>query len=209
MTTYVLPELGYDYAALEPHISAKIMELHHSKHHAAYVKGANDTLEKLAAARDKGDFASLPLLEKQLGFHTSGHVMHSIFWKNLSPKGGGAPTGELATAINTHFGTFESFKKQLTAAANGVMGSGWATLSWEPVGKRLITTQLYDHQSETSIGSIPLLVFDAWEHAWYLQYQNVKANFFEALWNVVNWDDVAGRFAGAQKLDIMLPGSAK
>ena len=209
MTTYVLPELGYDYAALEPHVSAKIMELHHSKHHAAYVKGANDTLEKLAAAREKGDFASLPLLEKQLGFHTSGHVMHSVFWRNLSPKGGGAPTGELATAINAHFGTFDGFKKQLTAAANGVMGSGWATLSWEPVGKRLITTQLYDHQSETSIGSIPLLVFDAWEHAWYLQYQNVKANFFEALWNVVNWDDVGARFAGAQKLDIMLPGSAK
>ena len=209
MTTYVLPELGYDYAALEPHVSAKIMELHHSKHHAAYVKGANDTLEKLAAAREKGDFASLPLLEKQLGFHTSGHVMHSIFWKNLSPKGGGAPSGELATAINAHFGSFDAFKKQLTAAANGVMGSGWATLSWEPVGKRLITTQLYDHQSETSIGSIPLLVFDAWEHAWYLQYQNVKASFFEALWNVVNWDDVGQRYAGAQKLDILLPGSAK
>ncbi len=209
MTTYVLPELGYDYAALEPHVSAKIMELHHSKHHAAYVKGANDTLEKLAAAREKGDFASLPLLEKQLGFHTSGHVMHSIFWKNLSPKGGGSPSGELATAINAHFGSLEAFKKQLTAAANGVMGSGWATLSWEPVGKRLITTQLYDHQSETSIGSIPLLVFDAWEHAWYLQYQNVKASFFEALWNVVNWDDVGQRFAGAQKLDILLPGSAR
>jgi Fe-Mn family superoxide dismutase len=208
-TTYVLPELGYDYNALEPHISAKIMELHHSKHHAAYVKGANDTLEKLAAARDKGDFATLPLLEKQLAFHTSGHVMHSIFWKNLSPKGGGQPSGELATAINANFGSFDAFKKQLTAAAAGVMGSGWGTLSWEPVGKRLITTQIYDHQSETSMGAVPLLVFDAWEHAWYLQYLNVKASFFEALWNVVNWDDVAQRFAAAQKFDILLPQSAK
>ncbi len=209
MATYSLPELGYDYGALEPHVSGKIMELHHSKHHAAYVKGANDTLEKIAAARDKADFATLPLLEKQLGFHTSGHVMHSIFWKNLSPKGGGAPSGDLATAINTHFGAFDGFKKQMTAAANGVMGSGWATLSWEPVGKRLITTQLYDHQSETAIGSIPLLVFDAWEHAWYLQYQNVKGSFFDALWNIVSWDDVAARYAAAQKLDLLLPGSAK
>ena len=209
MATYVLPELGYDYNALEPHISGKIMELHHSKHHAGYVKGANDTLEKLVAAREKGDFASLPLLEKQLAFHTSGHVMHSIFWKNLSPKGGGQPSGDLATAITTHFGSFDAFKKQMSAAANGVMGSGWATLSWEPVGKRLITTQIYDHQSETAMGSIPLLVFDAWEHAWYLQYQNVKGNFFEALWNVVNWDDVAQRYAAAQKVDLLLSQSAK
>ena len=209
MATYVLPELGYDYAALEPHVSAKIMELHHSKHHAAYVKGANDTLEKIAAARDKSDFATLPLLEKQLGFHVSGHVMHSIFWKNLSPKGGGTPQGELAKAIDTHFGSFDGFKKQLTAAANGVMGSGWATLSWEPVAKRLITTQIYDHQSETAMGSVPLLVFDAWEHAWYLQYQNVKASFFEALWNVVNWNDVGERYAAAQKFDILLSQSAK
>ena len=209
MATYVLPELGYDYGALEPHVSGKIMELHHSKHHAAYVKGANDTLEKIAAARDKGDFATLPLLEKQLAFHTSGHVMHSIFWKNLSPKGGGAPTGDLASAINTHFGTFDGFKKQLTAAANSVMGAGWATLSWEPVGKRLITTQIYDHQSETAMGSVPLLVFDAWEHAWYLQYQNVKGSFFDALWNIVSWDDVAQRYAAAQKFDIRLEASAK
>ena len=209
MATYVLPELGYEYNALEPHVSGKIMELHHSKHHAAYVKGANDTLEKIGVAREKGDFSTLPLLEKQLGFHVSGHVMHSIFWKNLSPKGGGVPSGELATAINAHFDSFEGFKKQLTAAANSVMGSGWATLSWEPVGKRLITTQIYDHQSETAMGSVPLLVFDAWEHAWYLQYMNVKASFFDALWNVVSWDDVAQRFAAAQKFDIRLEASAK
>jgi Fe-Mn family superoxide dismutase len=185
------------------------MELHHSKHHAAYVKGANDTLEKIAAARDKADFASLALFEKQLGFHMSGHVMHSIFWKNLSPKGGGTPSGELATAINTHFSSFDGFKKQMTAAANGIMGSGWAALSWEPVGKRLITTQIYDHQSETAMGSIPILVFDAWEHAWYLQYQNVKGSFFDALWNIVSWEDVAARYAAAHKLDIRLEASAK
>ena len=209
MATYVLPELGYDYGALEPHISGKIMELHHSKHHAAYVKGANDTLEKIAGARDKGDFAQLALFEKQLGFHTSGHVMHSIFWKNLSPKGGGSPGGELATALNAHFGSFEGFKKQMTAAANGIMGSGWAALCWEPVGRRLITTQIYDHQSESAMGGVPILVFDAWEHAWYLQYQNVKASFFDALWNIISWDDVGQRLAGAQKLDIRLEASAK
>jgi len=200
--TYTLPELGYDYSALEPHISARIMELHHSKHHAAYVKGANTVLEQLADARAKKDFAKLPLLEKQLGFHVSGHIMHSIFWKNLSPKGGGQPTGALAEAINRDFGDFDSFKAHFNAAAAGVMGSGWAAVAWEPLGKRLIISQIYDHQSESPTASVPILVMDAWEHAFYLQYVNEKAKFFDALWNIFNWEDVAGRYAAAQKLSL-------
>src|ERR1700761_3487132 len=114
MADYTLPDLPYDYAALEPHVSAEIMQLHHDKHHAAYVTGANQTLEKLAGARDKDDFGAVVGLEKTLAYHISGHVLHSIFWKNLSPDGGGKPTGELAGAIDRDFGSFDKFKQQLT-----------------------------------------------------------------------------------------------
>jgi len=204
MSKYVLPELPYDYAALEPHISAEIMTLHHDKHHKAYVDGANTTLEKLHEAREKNDFAAIAALEKALGFHVSGHVLHSIFWQNLTPKGGGQPGGELANQINKDFGSFDKFKAQLTKAASTVMGSGWGALVWEPAGKRLLTTQIHDHQSETAQSSVPLLVLDAWEHAWYLQYKTDKVKFFEALWNVFNWKDVEARFASASKLDLGL-----
>jgi Fe-Mn family superoxide dismutase len=197
--SYSQAPLGYDFGALEPHVSGRIMELHYGKHHAAYVKGANTCLEQLHEAREKKDFGKLPLLEKQLGFHVSGHILHSIFWKNLSPKGGGAPSGALATAITKDFGSFDGFKAHLNAAAAGIMGSGWATLSWEPMGKRLVITQIYDHQSEVPAASTPLLVVDAWEHAFYLQYVNEKAKFFDALWNIFDWNDVATRFAAAEK----------
>jgi len=194
MTKYALPDLPYDYGALEPHISAKIMQLHHDKHHKAYVDGANQTLELLAEARDKNDFARIAALEHQLAFHTSGHVLHSLFWKNLAPNGGGTPTGPLASAIDRDFGGFDKFKQQLTKAAATCMGSGWGALVLETLSGRLTTVQIHDHESQTVQGSLPLLVFDAWEHAWYLQYLNEKAKFFDALWNVVNWKDVGERF---------------
>ncbi|HEX4405317.1 MAG TPA: superoxide dismutase [Polyangia bacterium] len=199
MPTYTLPELSYDFGALEPHISARILELHHGKHHAAYVQGANATLEKLEEARAKGDFASLPALERALAFHVSGHVLHSLFWENLAPKAGGKPDGALATAIDKDFGSFDIFKKQLTAAAGSVMGSGWAALVWEPLAKKLLISQIYDHQSNVAQGSAPLLVVDAWEHAFYLQYENRKTEFFDAIWNVFNWQDVARKFQSATK----------
>jgi Fe-Mn family superoxide dismutase len=198
MADYTLPDLPYDYAALEPHVSGQIMELHHDKHHAAYVAGANTTLEKLAAARDKDDFGPIVGLEKTLAFHISGHVLHSIFWQNLSPDGGDKPTGDLAAAIDEHFGSFDKFKAHLTQATNTIQGSGWGALAWEPLGRRLIVEQVYDHQSSLGHGTTPLLVFDAWEHAFYLQYKNVKADFFSALWSIVNWDDVAARYAAAK-----------
>jgi Fe-Mn family superoxide dismutase len=198
MADYTLPDLPYDYAALEPHVSGQIMELHHDKHHAAYVAGANTTLEKLAAARDKDDFGPIVGLEKTLAFHISGHVLHSIFWQNLSPDGGDKPTGDLAAAIDEHFGSFDKFKAHLTQATNTIQGSGWGALAWEPLGRRLIVEQVYDHQSSLGHGTTPLLVFDAWEHAFYLQYKNVKADFFNALWNIVNWDDVAARYTAAK-----------
>jgi Fe-Mn family superoxide dismutase len=204
MAKYTLPELRYDYGALEPHISAKIMQLHHDKHHAAYVAGANKALEGLEEARTKNDFTRIAALEKQLGFHLSGHVMHSLFWQNLAPQKGGEPTGELATQINTDFGSFAGFKAQFTNCAMTIMGSGWAALEWEPVSKRLITTQIHDHQSENTMGGVPIMVLDAWEHAFYLQYLNDKAKFFEAAWNLWNWDDIAPRLAQAKKLDLGL-----
>ncbi|MFD3504405.1 superoxide dismutase [Streptomyces sp. NPDC058676] len=197
MGTYALPDLPYDYAALEPAITGQILELHHAKHHAAYVKGANDTLEQIAEVRDKDQItpASLVGLEKTFAFNLSGHVLHSIFWQNLSPDGGDRPDGALADAIDEHLGGFEAFKKQLTVATASVQGSGWGVLAWEPLGKRLIVEQVYDHHGNVGQGSTPLLVFDAWEHAYYLQYKNVRPDYVTKLWDLVNWEDVATRFA--------------
>ena len=195
MATYTLPELPYDYAALEPAINGNILELHHDKHHAAYVKGANDTLEQLAEARDKGALGGLVGLEKTFAFNLSGHVLHSIFWQNLSPEGGDRPDGELAAAIDNDFGSFDAFKAQLTTATTGVQGSGWGVLAWDPLGERLVITQVYDHHGNVGMNTTPLLVFDAWEHAYYLQYKNVRPDYVTKLWDIVNWNDVAARFA--------------
>ena len=201
---YTLPELPYDYSALEPHYAAKVLELHHDKHHAAYVKGANTTLEKLAEARAKEDFAAINQLQKNLAFHLSGHVLHSLMWKNLSPHGGGQPEGELAAAINEAFSSFAAMQHQASEAAINIQGSGWSTLAWEPVGRRLVVEQVHDHQGNIGNGTVPLLVLDMWEHAYYLQYKNVKDDWVKAFWKLVNWDDVAGRFASVRKLDLAL-----
>jgi Fe-Mn family superoxide dismutase len=195
---YTLPELDYDYGALEPHVSGQIMELHHGKHHAAYVKGANAALASLAQARATDDFTMITKLQKDLAFHVSGHVLHSLFWTNLSPEGGGKPEGALAEQIDRDFGGFDRFQAHMSEAANTVQGSGWALAAWEPTARRIVVQQVYDHQGNHGQGTEPLLAFDAWEHAYYLQYKNVKADFFEALWNVVNWADVSSRFADAQ-----------
>ncbi|RKS79072.1 Fe-Mn family superoxide dismutase [Actinomadura pelletieri DSM 43383] len=198
MADYTLPDLPYDYAALEPAITGEILELHHAKHHAAYVKGANDTLERLAEARDKEQFGGLVGLEKTFAFNLSGHVLHSIFWENLSPEGGDRPDGELAAAIDEHFGSFEALQKQLTTATSTVQGSGWGVLAWEPLGGRLVVEQVYDHHGNVGMNTTPLLVFDAWEHAYYLQYRNVRPDYVEKLWSLVNWSDVKTRFDAAR-----------
>ncbi|WP_329174411.1 superoxide dismutase [Streptomyces sp. NBC_01477] len=199
MGTYALPDLPYDYSALAPAITGEILELHHAKHHAAYVKGANDTLEQIAEARDKDAITPTGLvgLEKTFAFNLSGHVLHSIFWQNLAPDGGDRPDGALATAIDEHLGGFEAFKKQLTVATASVQGSGWGVLAWEPLGKRLIVEQVYDHHGNVGHGATPLLVFDAWEHAYYLQYKNVRPDYVTKLWDLVNWADVQARFTAA------------
>lgn len=199
MASYILPELQFEYDALEPHISARIMELHHSKHHAAYVKKANQSLEQLDEARDKRTYDQIPYLERSLAFNLSGHILHSVFWQCLTPKGGGRPAGSLAHQIDVDFGSFDHFKRQMAEVAGSIMGSGWSALVWEPVGERLLVTQIYDHQSNLAQAGIPLMVIDAWEHAYYLQYENRKSEFFDALWNVWHWPDIAARFDVASK----------
>ncbi|MFD4295146.1 superoxide dismutase [Rhodococcus sp. NPDC058505] len=199
MSVYTLPELPYDYAALEPHISGKIMELHHDKHHAAYVAGANTALEKLAELRDADALAPVVNLhEKNLAFHLGGHTNHTVFWNNLSPNGGDKPEGELAAAIDDQFGGFDKFRSHFNANANAIQGSGWSILAWDSIGQRLIIVQLYDQQGNISIGLTPLLMLDMWEHAFYLDYQNVKGDYVNAFWNIVNWADVAARFDKAR-----------
>ena len=206
MAFYKLPELPYDFGALEPHVSGRILELHHGQHHATYVKNANQALEKLDEARSKEDFTRVAALERALAFNLSGHILHSIFWQNLAPakdrKGGDRPQGELAKAIERDFSGFEPFQRQVNEVAASIMGSGWAALVWEPLGQRLLITQIYDHQSNLSQSGVPLMVLDAWEHAYYLQYENRKADFFKAVWNLWNWADVAERFEGARKLKL-------
>lgn len=209
MTDYRLPELQYDYAALEPHITGRIMELHHDKHHAGYVKGANEALDRLGEAREKEDFTRIGALEKALAFNLSGHVLHSLFWQNLNPEGGGEPKGELAEQIRKDFGGFAPFKRQLTESASTIMGSGWGAVVWEPLAGRLLTTQIYDHQSNLAQAGVPILVLDAWEHAYYLQYENKKTDFFAAVWNLWNWSDASERFAAVRSLDVALEGATK
>ncbi|WP_062464493.1 superoxide dismutase [Demequina soli] len=197
MADYTLPDLSYDYGALDPYIAGEIMELHHSKHHAAYVAGANTALEKMAGARESGDFGAIAGLEKALAFNLGGHTNHSVFWTNMSPDGGDKPEGELAAAIDEHFGSFDGFRAHFTNNAMTIMGSGWSILAWDTLGKKLIIVQLYDQQGNVPVGLIPLLMLDMWEHAFYLQYKNVKADYVNAWWNVVDWANVQARFATA------------
>ncbi len=204
MAEYSLPDLTYDYGALDPHIAGQIMELHHSKHHAAYVAGANTALEKMAEARDTDNFGAIAGLEKALAFNLGGHTNHSIFWTNMSPDGGDKPVGELAAALDDNFGSFEKFQAHFTNNAMTIMGSGWSILAWDTIGKKLVIVQLYDQQGNVPVGLIPLLMLDMWEHAFYLQYKNVKADYVKAWWNVVDWANVQARFAKATSTEGLL-----
>jgi Fe-Mn family superoxide dismutase len=207
MTEYTLPDLPYDYGALAPHITGEIMELHHSKHHQTYVNGLNDTLEKLTTAREKNDFGAIVGLEKALAFNLGGHINHSVFWNNLSPAGGGRPTGDLAAAVDEQFGSFDAFQAQFAAASTTIQGSGWGVLAWYSLGSRLHILQLWDQQANVPIGLVPVVMLDMWEHAFYLQYKNVKPDYVKAWWNVVNWADAANRFdkARAQTGGLLAP----
>jgi Fe-Mn family superoxide dismutase len=200
---YQLPDLPYDYGALEPHYAAKMLELHHDKHHASYVKSLNGTIDRLAEVRARKNGDSIVGLEKTLAFSLSGHVLHSLFWKNLGPKVANRPSGELASAIDECFGSFESMREQLGKATTTVQGSGWGALAWEPLGRRLVIEQIYDHEGNTGSGSLPLLVIDAWEHAYYLQFQNRKRDYLDSVWNVLDWGEAERRFERAREFSFV------
>jgi superoxide dismutase, Fe-Mn family len=200
--SYELPPLPYDYAALEPHIDEATLHLHHDKHHKAYVDGLNNAELKLAEAREKSDFALIKHWARELAFHGSGHILHSLYWNMMAPVGnggGGKPDGALLQRLEKDFGSYDSFAKQFSAAAIAVEGSGWAILVYGPLAKKLEILTAEKHQDLTQWGSIPLLTVDVWEHAYYIKYQNRRADYVAAWWNVVNWPEAALRFGGLEK----------
>lgn len=194
---YQLPKLPYDDKALEPHIDAATMKLHHDKHHKAYVDGLNKALKAIAELRQATDPnpALLYGLERDLSFNAGGHLLHSLFWATMAPAGGAAPQGPFAEAINTAFGSLDAFKSYFSKVAAGIKGSGWALLAYEPYGATLTVTAVNEHDTHLIPGAIPLLPLDVWEHAYYLKYQNVRADYIKAWWNVVNWAAVGEFYA--------------
>lgn len=197
---HVLPPLPYSYDALEPHISKEIMQLHHTKHHQSYVDGLNKAEKMMKKARETNNYELLKHWEREAAFHGSGHYLHTIFWNNMHPKGGGEPSGELLEQIRRDFGSFERFKRHFTEAAKSVEGVGWALLVWGQRSHRLEILQTEKHQIMTQWDTIPLLVLDVWEHAYYLQYKSDRTAYINSWWNVVHWRDVEERFAQAKKL---------
>lgn len=195
---YQLPPLPYAYDALEPHIDEATVRLHHDKHHAGYVAGLNTTLDKLAAARAAGDTSAVSNLMKDLAFHGSGHILHTIYWENMGPNGGGEPSGDVADQINADFGSFAAFKAEFTAATVGVKGSGWGALVWNRELGKLMVITAEQHQNLAQWSAVPVLVCDVWEHAYYLKYQNLRASYVNSWWNVVNWSNVAERLGAAR-----------
>jgi len=194
-----LPALNYSYDALEPHISGEIMEIHHSKHHQTYVTNFNAALEQLEEAKANQEFDKMISLQAALNFNGGGHINHSIFWTNLAPPkegGGGTPTGVLAQAIDDSFGSFEEFKSKMNAATAAVQGSGWGWLGYNTSTGSLEITTKSNQDPLTEL--VPLLGIDIWEHAYYLQYQNVRPDYLNAIWNVINWSNVSQRFEDAK-----------
>jgi len=185
---YTLPALPYSYEAFNGFLSSEILHIHHDKHHAGYVRGLNGTLEKLADARAKNDMASVRSLCRALAFNGSGHALHSLYWNSMSPSGGGKPTGDMKKMIDQSFGSYEGFKANFTAASKKAEASGWGVLAYEPMGKRLIVTAAESHEQMGFQGATPLIVCDVWEHAYYLRYQNRRADYVDAFMDVFNWD---------------------
>ncbi len=198
-TSYQLPELPYDFNALEPVISAEIMELHYSKHHKAYVTNLNAALEKYHLAETKNDVAQMIALQAAIKFNGGGHINHSIFWTILAPlsKAGHGPKGDLAKMIDRDFGSFEQFKEKLSTACIGIQGSGWGWLGFNKGLKRLEIATCANQDPLSSQGLIPLLGIDVWEHAYYLQYKNVRADYVKEIWKIFNWQGIEDRLAKA------------
>ena len=197
---YTLPDLPYGYDALAPAISEAQLRIHHDKHHAAYVNGANAILERLDKAREAGTDLDMKATLKELSFQAGGHLLHSLFWGNLAPAAkSGAPAGALAEALAGEFGSIERFKKEFSAAAATAEGSGWAALAWCGMTKRPLIMQIEKHNVNVYPMFRILMVLDVWEHAYYLDYKNERPRFVEAFWSIVNWDEVSRRFEAVTK----------
>ena len=206
MAKYELPKLPYAYNALEPHIDAQTMEIHHTKHHQAYTNGLNTALESLNAELQNMELTKLlSSIDKvpenvrgAVNFHGGGYDNHALFWNNMKPNGGGEPGGGLADAINSSFGAFASFKEKFTKDTGAIQGSGWGWLVYNPQSKKVEFTTMPNQTSPRTKGLIPLLGLDVWEHAYYLKYQNRRPDYITAWWNVVNWDEVDKRLSKAK-----------
>lgn len=197
---HTLPDLPYDYNALEPYISAEIMQLHHGKHHATYVNNLNNAEAAIDEAKEKGDLNTVITLQQALKFNGGGHVNHSIFWQNLSPNGG-EPSGDLLEAIKRDFGSVEKMQTAISALAVSVQGSGWAWLGYNKERDRLSIAACPNQDPlQASTGLIPLFGIDVWEHAYYLQYKNVRPDYVKAIWNVANWNDIENRYNSNRKI---------
>jgi Fe-Mn family superoxide dismutase len=194
---YAVAPLPFPYDALEPVIDAKTVELHYNFHHKPAAAAANKAEEALAKARDSGDFALVKHYEKELAFQLSSHILHTIYWSNLSGKGG-VPKGDLAKAIAAEFGSYDKFKAHLIAASTTVEASGWGMLGYHAATKKLMVLQCENHQKLTAWGVQPLLLLDVFEHAYYLKYQNRRAEYLNNLFNIINWDNVAERYDAAR-----------
>jgi Fe-Mn family superoxide dismutase len=194
-----LPPLPYAYDALEPYIDKETLTIHHDKHHAAYVNGFNTAMKKLEEARASGDYSLIKHWSREFAFNGSGHVLHSLYWLNMSPKGG-EPKGDLLEALKKSFGSLEQSKKQFVAATTGVEASGWGVLAYEPYMGNLVILQAEKHQDLTIWGVCPLLVCDVWEHAYYLKYQNRRAEYVDNFMKIINWEEVAGRYSKVKGL---------
>ncbi|RKL66326.1 superoxide dismutase [Salipaludibacillus neizhouensis] len=195
-----LPPLPYEYDALEPAINEEIMKLHHQEHHQSYVDGLNKAEKKMQTARETDDFDLLKHWEKEAAFNGAGHYLHTMFWSNMSPDGGGEPTGKLRSYIDRDFGSFDAFKAHFSEAAKQVQGVGWAILIWSPRSRRLEILQAEFHHLLSQWDAIPLLGLDVWEHAYYLQYKNGRGEYVDNFWTIVNWPNVNERFEQARKL---------
>lgn len=190
---YVLPELPYAYDALEPHIDKQTMTLHHDKHHQGYVNGLNNATKKVKEAMDTGDFSLIKHWERELAFHGSGHFLHSIFWTNMGPKQGKRSAG-LDKYIKKDFGSYDKFEGYYKAASKAVEGSGWGILAYQPFADKLVVLQAEKHHNLTQWITVPLLVVDVWEHAYYLNYQNNRGKYLDGFFQVINWEAVSERF---------------
>jgi len=206
MAKYELPKLPYAYNALEPHIDAQTMEIHHTKHHQAYTNGLNTALESLSAELQNMELTKLlSSIDKvpenvrgAVNFHGGGYDNHTLFWNNMKPNGGGEPGGSIADAIKTSFGSFSDFKEKFSSTSAVIQGSGWGWLVYNPTSKKVEYKSMPNQTSPRTEGLIPLLGCDVWEHAYYLKYQNRRPDYIASWWNVVNWDEVEHRFSQAK-----------